>query len=119
MATGSQTLRARQVASVEKILNLNSSDPKRDPQESTDGIGGHTSNAQTTAILNSEGVPVWKILVFDGECLETASAVILSQYHADTVLQALGGMSSAVCSESTTFEHGASQYTCPSTQPDT
>ena len=55
---------------MEKILNLNT-EPKRDDQENQDGAGAHN-----IPILNPEGEPVWKVLVFDTLGRDVISSVL-------------------------------------------
>ncbi|KAL9105038.1 MAG: hypothetical protein Q9163_000051 [Psora crenata] len=70
-----QTLRDRQVASLQKILNLNqpSSDAFADQQDAGPPNG---LIPQTTPILNSEGDPIWKVLVFDDLGRDVISSVL-------------------------------------------
>ncbi|KAK3709089.1 Vesicle trafficking between the ER and Golgi [Vermiconidia calcicola] len=75
MTSSYQTLRDRQVASIERILNLNHA-----PQESSD-IHHDPSSAnglipQSTPILNSDGEPIWKVLVFDNLGRDVISSVL-------------------------------------------
>ncbi|KAI9763681.1 MAG: Vesicle trafficking between the ER and Golgi [Geoglossum simile] len=76
MASIHQSLRDRQVASIAKILNLNqnpiaSSDASSDPPASSSGL-----ISQTTSILNSDGDPIWKVLVFDNLGRDVISSVL-------------------------------------------
>jgi hypothetical protein len=61
--------------SIEKILNLN-----QDPAQSTDGhTDSNTNNGLTSSsapILNSEGDPIWKVLVFDDLGRDVISSVL-------------------------------------------
>ena len=64
------------IASVEKILNLN-----QNPQQDTEEHQHESSGAQgliskSTPILNSEGEPIWKILVFDNLGRDVISSVL-------------------------------------------
>lgn len=75
MVTQPQTLRDRQVASLEKILNLNhtSSEPSS-AQHDFPAANGLIPKA--TPILNSEGDPIWKVLVFDNLGRDVISSVL-------------------------------------------
>lgn len=69
-----QSLRDRQVASIERILNLN-----HVPPESNDLTTESTSNGITSKsapILNAEGEPIWKVLVFDNLGRDVISSVL-------------------------------------------
>ncbi|SLM41236.1 golgi transport protein [Lasallia pustulata] len=75
MASHQHSLRDRQVASIEKILNLN--------HTSSDGAGSHHESAatnglvhQATPILNADGDPIWKVLVFDNLGRDVISSVL-------------------------------------------
>ncbi|KAK3054578.1 Vesicle trafficking between the ER and Golgi [Extremus antarcticus] len=75
MASSYQTLRDRQVASIERILNLNtisseSSDLQHDPSSANGLI------PQSTPILSSDGEPLWKVLVFDNLGRDVISSVL-------------------------------------------
>ncbi|KAI9849917.1 MAG: Vesicle trafficking between the ER and Golgi [Sclerophora amabilis] len=71
-----QTLRDRQVASIAKILNLNS-DHDTDSESQQDQ---HTANGgllpKATPVLNADGEPIWKILVFDDFGRDVVSSVL-------------------------------------------
>ncbi|KAK6433746.1 Vesicle trafficking between the ER and Golgi [Oleoguttula sp. CCFEE 5521] len=74
MASTYQTLRDRQVASIERILNLN-----HVPQETELHHESPSSNGlipKSTPILNSDGEPIWKVLVFDGLGSDVISSVL-------------------------------------------
>ncbi|KAL9049477.1 MAG: hypothetical protein Q9206_005504 [Seirophora lacunosa] len=75
MAVQSQSLRDRQVASLEKILNLNhaSHEPSTHHQDLS-VANGLVSKA--TPILNSDGDPIWKVLVFDSLGRDVISSVL-------------------------------------------
>ncbi|KAL8908458.1 MAG: hypothetical protein Q9171_005446 [Xanthocarpia ochracea] len=71
----SQSLRDRQVASLEKILNLNHASPEpstvhHDPSAANGLI------PKATPILNSDGDPIWKVLVFDNLGRDVISSVL-------------------------------------------
>ncbi|KAG0633295.1 Sec1-like protein [Tuber brumale] len=72
MATARQTLRDRQVASIEKILNLNHEQAKHESD-----INGLVPSS--TPILNDEGEPIWKVLVFDNLGRDVISSVLRVQ----------------------------------------
>lgn len=68
-----QSLRDRQVASIERILNLNHANSENSDLEAS------TSNGVTpksTPILNSDGEPIWKVLVFDNLGRDVISSVL-------------------------------------------
>ncbi|KAL4895323.1 Sec1-like protein [Aspergillus ambiguus] len=72
MASPPLSLRDRQVASIHKILNLN-----HDPQPT--GDGSHETSAQgliSSPILNEDGDPIWKVLVFDNMGRDVISSVL-------------------------------------------
>ncbi|KAI4244443.1 MAG: hypothetical protein LQ352_006799 [Teloschistes flavicans] len=75
MVPHSQSLRDRQVASLEKILNLNHASPEpstihHDPSAANGLI------PKATPILNSDGDPIWKVLVFDNLGRDVISSVL-------------------------------------------
>ncbi|KAI5851808.1 Sec1-like protein [Tricharina praecox] len=72
MATHRQTLRDRQVASIEKILNLNHDQPKPEPD-----ANGLVPAAKP--LLNEDGEPIWKVLVFDNLGRDVISSVLRVQ----------------------------------------
>ncbi|KAH1271277.1 hypothetical protein KXV81_008652 [Aspergillus fumigatus] len=66
------SLRDRQVASIQKILNLN-----HEPQSTNNSP--HDISAQgliSTPILNEDGDPIWKVLVFDNMGRDVISSVL-------------------------------------------
>ncbi|KAL4796282.1 Sec1-like protein [Aspergillus venezuelensis] len=72
MASQPMSLRDRQVASIQKILNLN-----HDPNPADDA--SHDASAQgliSTPILNEDGDPIWKVLVFDNLGRDVISSVL-------------------------------------------
>ncbi|KAL4814698.1 Sec1-like protein [Aspergillus spinulosporus] len=72
MASQPMSLRDRQVASIQKILNLN-----HDPRPAEDAT--HEASAQgliSTPILNEDGDPIWKVLVFDNLGRDVISSVL-------------------------------------------
>ncbi|KAM0718923.1 hypothetical protein Q7P37_005995 [Cladosporium fusiforme] len=74
MSSTSNTLRDRQVASIQRILNLN-----HVPQESElhhDSTAANGLIPQSAPILNSEGEPIWKVLVFDDLGRDVISSVL-------------------------------------------
>ncbi|RDW67358.1 syntaxin-binding protein [Aspergillus mulundensis] len=72
MASQPMSLRDRQVASLQKILNLN-----HEPHPAEDAA--HDASAQgliSTPILNEDGDPIWKVLVFDNLGRDVISSVL-------------------------------------------
>ncbi|OOF94246.1 hypothetical protein ASPCADRAFT_208768 [Aspergillus carbonarius ITEM 5010] len=72
MASHPASLRDRQVASIHKILNLN-----HEPQPTEDSH--HDASAQgliSTPVLNEDGDPIWKVLVFDNMGRDVISSVL-------------------------------------------
>lgn len=66
-------LTTRSTASLKKILNLN------ETIESTDADEAHTANgllAPVAPILDAEGNPIWKVLVFDDLGRDVISSVM-------------------------------------------
>lgn len=88
MAARIQTLRDRQIgeqcfpchriktdsflASIERILSLNRDDSSASGSSSADPSGG----SQTTPLLNENGEPIWKVLVFDNLGRDIISSVL-------------------------------------------
>ncbi|KAH7148431.1 Sec1-like protein [Dactylonectria macrodidyma] len=72
MATKVNSLRDRQIASLRKILNLN------ETVESNEADEAHTNDllAPVAPILDAEGNPIWKILVFDDLGRDVISSVM-------------------------------------------
>ena len=75
MATSNQSLRARQIASIEKILNLNHP-PKHDSERQNDSTSAVGLIPQATSILSPDGEPIWKVLVFDNLGRDVISSVL-------------------------------------------
>ncbi|KKA24558.1 Golgi transport protein Sly1 [Rasamsonia emersonii CBS 393.64] len=74
MASHAMSLRDRQVASIQKILNLN-----HDIQPAGDSHHDGTANgliSHSTPILNEDGDPIWKVLVFDNMGRDVISSVL-------------------------------------------
>lgn len=73
MASHPVSLRDRQVASIQKLLNLN-----RDPPPTEDALDSSTSvlGSHPTPILNEDGDPIWKVLVFDNMGRDVISSVL-------------------------------------------
>ncbi|KAJ6014746.1 Sec1-like protein [Penicillium herquei] len=68
------SLRDRQVASIQKLLNLNH-DPR--PAEDSNDPSSHGGLvSQSTPILNEDGDPIWKVLVFDAMGRDVISSVL-------------------------------------------
>lgn len=75
MATQHNSLRDRQVASIEKVLNLNHASPESaDTQHDATLANGLVTKA--TPILNADGEPIWKVLVFDSLGRDMISSVL-------------------------------------------
>ncbi|KAF2861271.1 Sec1-like protein [Piedraia hortae CBS 480.64] len=68
--SSSLSLKDGQVASIKRILNLNH--PLRESGKHNDVTGG----APPTQILNEEGEPIWKVLVFDNLGRDVISSVL-------------------------------------------
>ncbi|KAI9813287.1 MAG: Vesicle trafficking between the ER and Golgi [Pycnora praestabilis] len=75
MASHHQSLRDRQIASIERILNLNH-DPTQNVESHHDPAAANGLIPQSTPILNSDGDPIWKILVFDNLGRDVISSVL-------------------------------------------
>ncbi|WEW60220.1 Vesicle trafficking between the ER and Golgi [Emydomyces testavorans] len=75
MAASPFSLRQRQIAAIERILNLN-----HDPPQTTEfGHEPSTTNGIIThsaPLLNEDGDPIWKILVFDNLGRDVISSVL-------------------------------------------
>ncbi|OJJ80081.1 syntaxin-binding protein [Aspergillus glaucus CBS 516.65] len=71
MASQSMSLRDRQVASIQKILNLN-----QDPPANEDNPHDTSALTHATPILNQDGDPIWKVLVFDNMGRDVISSVL-------------------------------------------
>ncbi|EED12209.1 Golgi transport protein Sly1, putative [Talaromyces stipitatus ATCC 10500] len=74
MASLGMSLRDRQIASIQKILNLNH-DVHTSADTHADGAGPATI-PQSTPILNEDGDPIWKVLVFDNKGRDVISSVL-------------------------------------------
>ncbi|KAI4748004.1 Sec1-like protein [Aureobasidium sp. EXF-12298] len=75
MASQHNSLRDRQVASIEKVLNLNHASPESaDTQHDATLSNGLVTKA--TPILNADGEPIWKVLVFDNLGRDMISSVL-------------------------------------------
>ncbi|OJJ36457.1 hypothetical protein ASPWEDRAFT_107831 [Aspergillus wentii DTO 134E9] len=72
MASHSATLRDRQVASIQKILNLNHD---THPTEEAP-LDASAQGLVSTPILNEDGDPIWKVLVFDNMGRDVISSVL-------------------------------------------
>ncbi|KAK2759923.1 Vesicle trafficking between the ER and Golgi [Arachnomyces sp. PD_36] len=66
------SLRDRQVASIEKILNLNHDAPHVSDSHDPSAANG----SRSTPILNEDGDPIWKVLVFDNLGRDVVSSVL-------------------------------------------
>lgn len=65
------SLRDRQVVSIQKILNLN-----HDPQTEDSHHDASAQGLISTPILNEDGDPIWKVLVFDNMGRDVISSVL-------------------------------------------
>jgi len=72
MVTRGDTLRDRQIASLKKILNLNETVETSDKDEAQ----AHSLLAPVAPVLDSEGNPIWKVLVFDDFGRDVVSSVL-------------------------------------------
>ena len=63
------------IASIEKILNLNQATPES-PSAHHDPTASNGLIPQSTPILNSDGDPIWKVLVFDDLGRDVISSVL-------------------------------------------
>ncbi|KAF1986275.1 sec1 family domain-containing 1 [Aulographum hederae CBS 113979] len=75
MAAQPKTLRDRQIASIGRVLNLNQSPPQ--PTDEQQDQSGNGLLSHSTPILNSDGEPIWKVLVFDDMGRDVISSVLL------------------------------------------
>ncbi|EME82653.1 uncharacterized protein MYCFIDRAFT_80285 [Pseudocercospora fijiensis CIRAD86] len=73
--TTNQSLRDRQVASIQRILNLNQPAPDSD-DSALDGAASNGLISKSTPILNADGEPIWKVLVFDKLGQDVISSVL-------------------------------------------
>ncbi|KAF2221882.1 Sec1-like protein [Elsinoe ampelina] len=74
MSNPPQTLRDRQIVSIEKVLNLN-----QVPEQDSLSVQDNQTNGlphKTTPILNADGEPIWKVLVFDNLGRDVISSVL-------------------------------------------
>ncbi|KAF2003745.1 SEC1 family transport protein-like protein SLY1 [Amniculicola lignicola CBS 123094] len=67
------TLRDRQIASIERILNLNSPTQPADAHQDASATGLLPANSP---ILSETGEPIWKVLVFDDMGRDVISSVL-------------------------------------------
>lgn len=76
MATSSShhSLRDRQVASIEKILNLNQTSEQNADEHHDPNANGLLP--KSTPILDADGKPIWKVLVFDNLGRDVISSVL-------------------------------------------
>ncbi|GAB7351614.1 hypothetical protein MBLNU459_g2229t1 [Dothideomycetes sp. NU459] len=75
MGSNYQSLRDRQVASIEKVLNLNHA-PQHGVEDQHDPSASNGLIPKSTPILNSDGEPIWKVLVFDSLGRDMISSVL-------------------------------------------
>lgn len=71
MASKPLSLRDRQIASIEKVLNLNH-ELSQDSSHET----AQNGTVPPTAIINEDGEPIWKVLVFDNLGRDVISSVL-------------------------------------------
>ncbi|KAI9891513.1 MAG: Vesicle trafficking between the ER and Golgi [Vezdaea aestivalis] len=71
MATAHHTLRDRQIASLQKVLNLNQQTISSDTTISSNGL-----TPSTPQVLNADGDPIWKVLIFDNLGRDVISSVL-------------------------------------------
>ncbi|KAG9239629.1 Sec1-like protein [Amylocarpus encephaloides] len=73
MASSHTSLRERQIRSIERMLNLNheSEESEPDHEHNTNGIA-----VPSAPLLNSDGDPIWKVLVFDDLGRDVISSVL-------------------------------------------
>lgn len=62
------------IAAIEKVLNLNHEAPQT--SEFHHDVSGLGNLAKTTPILNEDGDPIWKVLVFDDMGRDVISSVL-------------------------------------------
>ncbi|CAH0002935.1 unnamed protein product [Clonostachys byssicola] len=72
MAAHGDSLRDRQIASLKKILNLNETVETSDKDEAQ----AHALLAPVAPILDADGNPIWKVLVFDDFGRDVVSSVL-------------------------------------------
>ncbi|KAI6784117.1 uncharacterized protein J7T54_004663 [Emericellopsis cladophorae] len=72
MATRGTSLRDRQIASLKKILNLNETVQSNE----TEDAQAQALHAPVAPILDTEGNPIWKVLVFDDFGRDVVSSVL-------------------------------------------
>jgi hypothetical protein len=75
MALKMQSLRDRQINAIEKILNLNK-EVGDTPDSAQEAPANALAPRSTTAILNENGEPVWKVLVFDNMGRDIISSIM-------------------------------------------
>ncbi|PYH48620.1 syntaxin-binding protein [Aspergillus saccharolyticus JOP 1030-1] len=72
MASHASSLRDRQVASIQKLLNLNHDTHPADESHPD----GSSQGLISTPVLNEDGDPIWKVLVFDNLGRDVISSVL-------------------------------------------
>lgn len=70
MATRTQSLKDRQIASIERILSLNHQ------HSDEDGTAADGKAQQSAPLLDENGDPIWKVLVFDNLGRDVISSVL-------------------------------------------
>ncbi|EFE45054.1 hypothetical protein TRV_00161 [Trichophyton verrucosum HKI 0517] len=76
MASSPLSLRQRQIASIEHILNLNHEIPPQNELQGESAAGKNGLIPRAAPLLNEDGDPVWKILVFDNLGRDVISSVL-------------------------------------------
>ncbi|KAH8685895.1 Sec1-like protein [Tricladium varicosporioides] len=71
MAVSHNSLRDRQIRSIERMLNLN-----HEAEESANHDDHHGLTVPAAPLLNSDGDPIWKVLVFDDLGRDVISSVL-------------------------------------------
>ncbi|KAI9048599.1 hypothetical protein LZ554_007432 [Drepanopeziza brunnea f. sp. 'monogermtubi'] len=74
MASSHNSLRDRQIRSIERMLNLNHDSEELNGDHEHSASNGAT--AVSVPILNSDGDPIWKVLVFDDLGRDVISSVL-------------------------------------------
>ncbi|MCJ1362901.1 Vesicle trafficking between the ER and Golgi [Acarospora aff. strigata] len=75
MVSQHQSLRDRQVASIQKVLNLNH-DVHQNSDSHSDPSGANGKIQQPAPFLDQDGDPIWKVLVFDNLGRDVISSVL-------------------------------------------
>ncbi|TPX22022.1 Vesicle trafficking between the ER and Golgi [Coccidioides immitis] len=75
MAASPFSLRQRQIAAIERILNLNH-DPPETTEFGNEPPAANRAITHTAPLLNEDGDPIWKVLVFDNLGRDVISSVL-------------------------------------------